>query len=497
MSEPTATAAMPATPYHDALSTPAHSNINKQQNNPVGTPSSSFPTQTTRAPAAAAAAGGTAATTTPAAAAARAPPPPYEATTPAEAKAALAAAAATAVAPATPPVLKAVKQAEQQQVPAVTPSSPSVEAAAAEAAAAAAVAQSAEAPPDLDTQFQLARLFFRREKQQFALEYETTNTLLALARQAKLGPWSADTAPAVGWFDFVGKDRQRAWQALGQLDKREAKAQFHTLLAESAPAYGEWYQARLAERTAERKREAAERAALAERMRREALLQQQLALQRQMEATRRQAVAQQQLAQQAAAARARAQSEASNAGLSVGINGVVGVGSSSNDGGGGYSGGSTGDGGGGGGGASAGLPNVSELNSAAVQEQLADPKYVKQFVAGLEGKPKHEATVENGEVLTLRVPKAQDGPVQILWQFSTVDYDVGFGVDFECVEADGSITIDPILATSRCNSESRVVTGTHITSLPGTWLLKFDNSYSYFRSKRLFYRVLCNAQQQP
>lgn len=49
--------------------------------------------------------------------------------------------------------------------------------------------------------------------------------------------------------------------------------------------------------------------------------------------------------------------------------------------------------------------------------------------------------------------------------------------------------VDEILPTVRrpCNDE--VMVGSHLYPGRGVYLLKFDNSYSLFRSKTLFYRV--------
>ena len=100
----------------------------------------------------------------------------------------------------------------------------------------------------------------------------------------------------------------------------------------------------------------------------------------------------------------------------------------------------------------------------------------------------------------------------LFWEFATETYDVGFGVSFEwTLPASEGITVevhedetgeqngendntekqrvDEILPTIRrpCNEE--VMVGSHLYPGRGVYLLKFDNSYSLFRSKTLFYRV--------
>jgi hypothetical protein len=102
----------------------------------------------------------------------------------------------------------------------------------------------------------------------------------------------------------------------------------------------------------------------------------------------------------------------------------------------------------------------------------------------------------------------------LFWEFATETYDVGFGVSFEWTlpsseaitvevhdDEDGETVqdgehnetqkqrIDEILPTIRrpCNEE--VMVGSHLYPGRGVYLLRFDNSYSLFRSKTLFYRV--------
>lgn len=106
----------------------------------------------------------------------------------------------------------------------------------------------------------------------------------------------------------------------------------------------------------------------------------------------------------------------------------------------------------------------------------------------------------------------------MFWEFATEYYDLGFGVSFEWsqpysknvivavnesddeefTEEDKSSETesnptkprtDEILPVVRrpCNEE--VIVGSHMYPGRGVYLLKFDNSYSLFRSKTLYYRV--------
>ena len=106
----------------------------------------------------------------------------------------------------------------------------------------------------------------------------------------------------------------------------------------------------------------------------------------------------------------------------------------------------------------------------------------------------------------------------VFWEFATEFYDLGFGVSFEWSqpqtknitvavnesddeefgEEDKSAEnessppkprVDEVLPVVRrpCNEE--VIIGSHLYPGRGVYLLKFDNSYSLFRSKALYYRV--------
>ncbi|CAL8077313.1 unnamed protein product [Calicophoron daubneyi] len=134
-----------------------------------------------------------------------------------------------------------------------------------------------------------------------------------------------------------------------------------------------------------------------------------------------------------------------------------------------------------------------------------------------------------GEVITIRVPAYPTGS-SIVWEFATDDYDIGFGLYFEWAPADASASsvggpaasseqpnttslnkvpsetletdtvsagsktssqplVDEIIPVYRRNCHQEIYCGSHIYPGLGTYLFKFDNSYSLWRSKTLYYRV--------
>uniref|UniRef100_A0A915CHT7 Golgi resident protein GCP60 n=1 Tax=Parascaris univalens TaxID=6257 RepID=A0A915CHT7_PARUN len=142
--------------------------------------------------------------------------------------------------------------------------------------------------------------------------------------------------------------------------------------------------------------------------------------------------------------------------------------------------------------------------------------------------------VGHGETVTVRVPTHEEGTC-LFWEFATDYYDIGFGVLFEWTiaesnqvsvhisessdeEADeelaqaelrasstgdvesGSPTkerqrdpnkphVDEIVPVYRRDCHEEVYAGSHVYPGRGVYLLKFDNSYSLWRSKTLYYRV--------
>ncbi|XP_063980301.1 Golgi resident protein GCP60 [Diachasmimorpha longicaudata] len=135
--------------------------------------------------------------------------------------------------------------------------------------------------------------------------------------------------------------------------------------------------------------------------------------------------------------------------------------------------------------------------------------------------------VGHGETVTVRVPTHEDGAF-LFWEFATDGYDIGFGVYFEWSkpetnqvsvhisesededdeddyagedletgvngecnpeEKPSSPQISVIVPVYRRDSQEEVYAGSHQYPGEGVYLLKFDNSYSLWRSKTLYYRV--------
>ncbi|XP_028677525.1 protein TMED8 [Erpetoichthys calabaricus] len=150
---------------------------------------------------------------------------------------------------------------------------------------------------------------------------------------------------------------------------------------------------------------------------------------------------------------------------------------------------------------------------------------IKEFKAKLRHEKGKVLTVYRGDVLTVNVPTVPEGK-QVCWEFATDNYDIGFGIYFDWTpvvsraitvqvsessededeeeDVEGPVSpgdvekgsktsrmshLGEILPVYRQDSHLMVQHGSHEYPGEGTYLLKFDNSYSLWRNKTLYYRV--------
>uniref|UniRef100_A0A182N521 ACB domain-containing protein n=1 Tax=Anopheles dirus TaxID=7168 RepID=A0A182N521_9DIPT len=163
-----------------------------------------------------------------------------------------------------------------------------------------------------------------------------------------------------------------------------------------------------------------------------------------------------------------------------------------------------------------------------------DIKLFKQEV--MAGKGDGVIRVNHGDTVTVKVPTHEGGSC-LFWEFATDSYDIGFGVYFEwgkppttevsvhvsesdedddTIEEDEEVIcaedlecgtvqggqmssagsglgsrnpISIIIPIYRRECHQEVYAGSHTYPGEGTYLLKFDNSYSLWRPKTLYYKV--------
>ncbi|XP_064621703.1 Golgi resident protein GCP60-like isoform X3 [Lineus longissimus] len=183
----------------------------------------------------------------------------------------------------------------------------------------------------------------------------------------------------------------------------------------------------------------------------------------------------------------------------------------------------------------------SELDNYRLYEPAAASmwtrKDIKEFKESLRKDKDAMIKVGSGETVTVRVPTHEDGTC-LFWEFATDNYDIGFGVYFEWTtdptkmvsvhvtessdeeeydeeeankqkadetkppgaeggkgdiekgsKKDNKPPTDEIIPIYRRDCHEEVYCGSHMYPGQGVYLLKFDNSYSLWRSKYLYYRV--------
>ncbi|XP_052009255.1 protein TMED8-like isoform X2 [Xyrauchen texanus] len=165
------------------------------------------------------------------------------------------------------------------------------------------------------------------------------------------------------------------------------------------------------------------------------------------------------------------------------------------------------------------LNPASTWTSMAQQELKAKMRQEKDSVV----------TVYRGDTMTVHVPTIPEAK-RVCWEFATDGYDIGFGVYFDwspvtsrditvhisessddededdelespVVPGDvekgsksvANSNLGEILPVYRQDSHLAVQGGSHDFPGDGTYLLKFDNSYSLWRNKTLYYRVYYSA----
>jgi len=96
--------------------------------------------------------------------------------------------------------------------------------------------------------------------------------------------------------------------------------------------------------------------------------------------------------------------------------------------------------------------------------------------------------VKRGSALKLNYEV--DAPGSILsWQYRSLDHDIGFGVFFSDKDRKNSKDMEEVIPTERRNCHMIPEEGSILCEKPGIYILRFDNSYSWTRNKKIFYNV--------
>ncbi|KNC86562.1 hypothetical protein SARC_01285 [Sphaeroforma arctica JP610] len=282
--------------------------------------------------------------------------------------------------------------------------------------------------------------------------YDDRAALYALKRQAIRGPYTPEKMGELGWFDWVGHDIKRHWADLEDMAPDVAMAHFCKTVESSDDAWtehllkektkldeelnGEWQRAKDEMLVAKAKHEAEEaekeRQRLAEEKKRE--------LEAKLNNSKDQLVA---------IPSRELPDEYKTDTLSRSLS----------------------------------LPyNPSDSRT---------PIDFEEWKTQVTSDPDNVLTVPRGESVVIHVPVAVAG-ITTWWEYATESYDIAYSVTFEeTLEGTEGTQVHHILPAFRHEpiEGRRVTKGSHTAEKPGTYLLKFDNSYSVWRTKTIYYRL--------
>jgi len=384
---------------------------------------------------------------------------------------------------------------------------------------------------DLEETYKIAHQFYKEKfGKAVHLTYDDNLKLIALAQQAQTGPCNLSKLKPVGMFDVVGKARRQAWQNLGtmsqnqaqrtfintlfelcplfkpyieavQKDRREKSKEIHEILddklrienknEEELEKYNEELQLRelqdaLNEQTYEQFREHVEKmhpgnpeqqAVLLKQLQEEHYRQYLLHMQSQI-------------------------FEVETTTLDNRVSTEERQENSDSD---------------------SELDEASSIFTPANMWTRPDiQKFKDEVIEGKSG----VIRVSHGDVVTVRIPTSKEG-VSLLWEFATDTYDIGFGVYFEwgtpesqevtvrisdseseddlddendstagdleagagADESSFPKNLSIVVPVYRRDCHTEVYCGSHAFPGEGSYLLKFDNSFSLWRSKVLYYKI--------
>ncbi|KAK6967844.1 SEC14-like protein 2 [Biomphalaria glabrata] len=100
-----------------------------------------------------------------------------------------------------------------------------------------------------------------------------------------------------------------------------------------------------------------------------------------------------------------------------------------------------------------------------------------------------EATVGRGSSLQLDFSIDEVGSA-LRWQFKTDGFDIGFGIYRRTEDKKQKAgDMEPIITSQKVNSHMFPEEGSMHCKHPGTYIVRFDNTHSWVRSKKLYYLI--------
>lgn len=390
------------------------------------------------------------------------------------------------------------------------------------------------------------RFYKDKEGRAFNLAYEDKVKLAALTKQVTYGPCaSCKKQQEIGYFDWFGKDRQNCWTELGEMKKEEAMTEMIHLVDKAIPVFSPYMVAqqkekeeierirreeeekkrleelRRQEEEARKQREEEERIRAEEEEKRKIDMEKQEQEDQKAEMERQKIISglnaqtaaqfSQYAAQQHPGDREAQKALIDHLQLQHYEQYMAQLSLCDKE---------------------RPVPSPVQIPSNEVRIEapsLWTRPQIRELKDQLRKDTESVLTVGRGEVVTVRVPTHEEG-AYLFWEFATDSYDLGFGVYFEWSdvtthqvsiavnessddeyypesdeEDDGNThhgdaengghrrsnrpPTDEIVPVYRRDCHQQVHAGSHQYPGSGVYLLKFDNSYSLWRSKTLYYRV--------
>lgn len=104
-----------------------------------------------------------------------------------------------------------------------------------------------------------------------------------------------------------------------------------------------------------------------------------------------------------------------------------------------------------------------------------------------------QATVGRKDTFEAKLNIDREGST-LSWEFSTKSHDIGFGVFYS---PDGEAkNRETVVGSERFNAHESTVQGHLVAKRAGTYILQWDNSYSYMKSKALTYQIFISPPSE-
>lgn len=89
--------------------------------------------------------------------------------------------------------------------------------------------------------------------------------------------------------------------------------------------------------------------------------------------------------------------------------------------------------------------------------------------------------------IELKYPTIENQETKIDWKFKTDNHDISFQLSFKDDASNEETTMIPL---KRVDSNKKIQEGSKTAIRKGTFVLTFDNRYSYTKSKSLKYKIV-------